>query len=529
MKEEIQKIIKGEVSDDPSIREKASTDASIFKVSPELVVYPKDSDDLSNLIKFVSEKNKNGESLTLAPRVGGTCMSGGSLTEGIVLDMTKYFNGVGEVKDGRINVMSGAFYRDLEKETLKSGMELASYTSSKNICGVGGMLGDNASGERSIKFGATDRQVISFRAILSDGNIYEFRPLNRVELEEVMKREDLFGRVHKEIYELIEKNEGKINERFPRVKKNAAGYALNEVWNKDKTEFNLGRLFIGSQGTLGIITEATFKLVPILENVQMLVVPLSKLSGIPKIVKIFRKHNADIVETFDYHTYNLAKTYLSEDAMRAKIADGEHMVIFAEWGGENVNDVESLMEIARKEIEECGFSPKIVSDESEALSFLNIRRASFKMLLDHPYPDTRAAAFLEDTIVDIEKYDKFLERLEKILEDYDLTYTYAGHIGDGSIRLVPLINFEKERAQEMILELAEKVYDLVFEFGGSMSVDHNDGYIRTPFLEKMYGEEIAGLFKEVKRIFDPQKVFNGTKKSEMKREESLRRILTKNR
>jgi FAD/FMN-containing dehydrogenase len=141
----------------------------------------------------------------------------------------------------------------------------------------------------------------------------------------------------------------------------------------------------------------------------------------------------------------------------------------------------------------------------------------------------RAAAFLEDTIVPIENYGEFLEKLEAILAEYNLTYTYAGHIGDGSIRLVPLVNFEKEGIKDEIMELSEKVYNLVFEFGGSMSVDHNDGLIRTVFLEKMYGAEMVSLFRRVKELFDPLNIFNQGKKVDLIGLNPKDYILTRNR
>jgi glycolate oxidase len=149
-------------------------------------------------------------------------------------------------------------------------------------------------------------------------------------------------------------------------------------------------------------------------------------------------------------------------------------------------------------------------------------------LKDHAHGTKKAAPFIEDTIINVAHYGEFLGALETILSDYDMTYTYAGHIGDGSIRLIPLVDLEAPNAAETIFELAKRVYDLVFAFDGSMSVDHNDGLIRTPFLPAMYGEEVCSLFERVKTILDPNNIFNPGKKVNGDLQYSMKHVLKTN-
>lgn len=532
MKEELSVIgLEGEIIDSAEVIKKFSTDASIFTMTPEIVVAPKDVDDISKIISFASDKNKEGNIVSIVPRVGGTCMSGGSLTESVALDMTAHFTRIDSVDENTktITVQSGVYYRDMEKATIPYNLELASYTSSKNICGVGGMVGNNASGERSIKYGATSKQVESLRVILSDGKKYNFKPLSREELAEKEKEDTFEGKLYREMHALIDQNEQLIESRFPKVKKNAAGYALNEIWNKEKTEFNLGRIFIGAQATLGIIDDITFKLIPRIKYSAMLVVAINDLKSITPVVHSLLRSNSEVIETFDHHTYELAEEYMKDDAERAKLAKGKHLIVFGQFDGESEKEALEKAENAKKDLADNGFEAELITDRDVVESFLAIRRGSFKMLLEHPHVDMRAAAFLEDTIVPIEHYGDFLEKLEAILADYQLTYTYAGHIGDGSIRLVPLVNFEKEGIRDEIMELSEKVCNLVFEFKGSMSVDHNDGLIRTILLEKMYGQEMVQIFKKVKMLFDPLDIFNQGKKVDLIGLNPKDFILTRNR
>ncbi len=512
--EDLKRYIKGEVSDDESILKIASRDASMFDVKPSVVVSPKDVRDLQMLVNYASRMREAGHDISLTARNGGTCMSGGPLTQSIVVDMSEHLNHIGTVNvDHRyVNVQGGVMHLDVEKATHPKGLYFAPYTSSHDICGIGGMIGNNASGEKSIKYGPTSSNINKLKVLLSDGEVYEFGPLTRKQLEAKKELPSFEGKVYREITKLIDDNCALIEHNHPRVKKNAAGYALWDLWDAHNQHFNLGRLFVGSQGTLGITTEAELKLVPFAKASRMIVAPIAKLSDLAAVVQTMLKFGPSTCETFDYHTYDLAKLYYPEDAKRASIAAGQHMVVFAIYDGDNQAMADTQAQKTINALSASGFNSIPVEDTLDLESYLLIRRKSFKMLLEHPTGKTRAMPFIEDTIIDINHYGEFLAALEAILSDYDLTYTYAGHIGDGSIRLVPLADMEKPGAAEMIAEVAKKVFDLVFAFGGSMAVDHNDGIIKTPFLEDMYGPDMVTLFAKVKQIFDPLGIFNPGKK-----------------
>ncbi len=512
--ETIKSIIEGDVDVSPSTIKKCSTDASIFEVTPTAVIYPKNITDLSALVRFVSEKREKGGLLSLTPRAGGTCMSGGPLTESYVVDLTRYFNNIDNVDTSAqaVWVESGVMYVDIEKATHHLDLFFPPYTSSRDICGIGGMIGNNASGEKSVKYGATSSNITRLKVLLSDGNEYEFGPLTFIELEEKKALPTFEGELYREVTKLIYENWNVIDKNHPRVKKNTAGYPLWDLWSDDQSIFNMARLFIGSQASLGIVTKAELNLVHFPKATRMIVAPISGLSDLTPVVKTLLHYNPDVCETFDHHTYELAKKYHPIEAEKANIAEGKHMVVFGIYAGDTQHLADVQAGQAKEELERMGKEVFWVEDPSAVESFLLIRRKSFRMLLEHPHPNKRAMAFLEDTIVPLEHYGEFLGALEAILAEYDMTYTYAGHIGDGSIRLVPLVNMELPGAQEMVMEVERRVNNLVFAFGGSMSVDHNDGIIRTSFLEQMYGKEMVGFFAEIKKIFDPLNIFNPGKK-----------------
>lgn len=526
----IKHLLGYEVATSAEILKKYSRDASIFEVQPSAVFYPKTVESLSRIIQYVAKRRSENIPISLTARNGGTCMSGGSLTQSYIIDMSKYFTAIGAInkEQNTIHVQGGVMHIELEKATHPHGLLFAPYTSSRDICGIGGMLGNNASGEKSVRYGPTSANVGEITVLLADGNKYTFGPITAAEVEVKKKLDTFEGNLYREITKLIDDNWVLIKNKHPRVKKNAAGYALWELWDEKKEIFNMARLFIGSQGTLGIILDAELKLVPMAKASRMIVVPISTLDDLAPVVKKLLEYHPDTVETFDYHTYNLAKQYHPEDAQRAAVADGKHMVVFAIYTAETQENADKIAQDAMHAIETMQKEVSWIDDPATLESLLLIRRKSFKMLLEHPHENQRAMAFLEDTIVDIDSYGEFLAALEKILSQYDMTYTYAGHIGDGSIRLVPLVNMEAPDAREKVMELATRVYDLVLAFGGSISVDHNDGIIRTPYLEQMYGPEIVKLFEQVKHCFDPLGVFNPGKKVGGTMEYAYDHIITEN-
>lgn len=491
-----------------------STDASIFQVMPELVATPEDIEDLKTLVRNVTNMQNNGESISLTPRAGGTCMSGGSLTQSVIVDMKPRFNWVGEfdVNKRTVWVGSGTYHRDLEKAADKHNLLFAPYTSSKDICVIGGMIGNNASGEKSIRYGATVDNVMAIKMVCSDGNEYEFGSLSPKELKEKLSYDGFEGDLYRQLNELVELNWDVLQKARPKTRKNAAGYGIWKLWNNDKTDFNIAKLVVGAQGTLGFVTSAKLRLIEKLNHKRMIVIPIHSLDRLALGVQTVLANSPEGLETYDFHTYDLAKKYMPEEAKLANIADGEHMVLMAQFVEHTKDQTDQYAEVCKKALERKGFTVHTVTDQHEVEAHWAIRRASFKMLMDHPDPSSSAVPFLEDTIVPIEHYGQFLAAVEVIISDYDMTYTYAGHIGDGSIRLIPLVNMEADDAADKVFELMRRVADLVFAFGGSMSVDHNDGLIRSSLLARMYGEEVMQLFKQTKAIFDPTNMFNPGKK-----------------
>ncbi|MBX4205435.1 MAG: FAD-binding oxidoreductase [Candidatus Doudnabacteria bacterium] len=528
---QIQKIIKGDVAADNQTLADFSKDASIYKIRPQVVVFPKDAEDVKNLVKFVTKAKAAGENISLTARAAGTDMTGGPLSESIVVSMTRYMNHLKQIGPDFAVVQPGMFYRDFEKETLKHHLLLPSYPASREMCAVGGMVANNSGGELNLLYGKTENYVLELKMVLRDGEEYTFKPLNHKQLQEKMSADGVEGEVYNKLYNLIDKNYHALKAAKPNVSKNSAGYYLWNVYDRQTQIFDINKVIVGSQGTFGIITEIKFKLVKPKAREHLLVIMLNDIHKLPEITNHLLQFKPQSIESYDDHTFKVAIRLLPDVLARLRgnaiklaisflpelwmtLTGGiPKLVMLAEFSSDS--DAESI-EMARKaqdSLKEYKVRTKLVLAESDAQKYWVIRRESFNMLRHH-VSGMRTAPFIDDFVVRPEVLAEFLPKLYTIMDKYHLLYTIAGHVGDGNFHIIPLMKVGDPHAADIIKKLGEEVYDLVLEYKGSLSGEHNDGLVRGPYLEKMYGEEIWELFLETKKIFDPEGIFNPGKKAD---------------
>lgn len=545
---QLRALVRGEVFADNKTRDAFSRDASIFVVRPEVVVAPADVRDLENIVLFASKKKKSGAAISVTARSGGTDMGGGPLNESIIIDFARHLNTIESADEKHVVVEPGAYYRDVEKINDGRGVMIPSYPASRAICTVGGMVANNSGGEKTLAYGKTEQYVEELNMVFADGKEYVIRPLDEDQLRKKMEELTFEGQVYRQIFNLIEENYEAIQAARPAVSKNSAGYYLWNVWDKDKKIFNLCRLIVGSQGTLGLVTKIKFRLIPKKKYSRLAVLFLKDIVILPELTKTILAHKPESFESYDDNTLRLALRFLPDIIRSMKFGNFfslllqfvpealmtvrhgiPKLVLLAELTDNDPQALDARLLKLKKEVETYAIPVRITKSDLEAEKYWTIRRESFNLLRKR-VRNRHTAPFIDDIIVRPEFLPELLPRLDQILKPYaaDMTYTIAGHVGDGNFHIIPLMDFQKERTREIIGPLSKQVYELVLEFHGSITAEHNDGLIRSPYLEIMYGKKMCGLFERVKDIFDPQAIFNPGKKVKSDFEYTYKHIRTNN-
>lgn len=529
----IERKFSGDIDDAPETLETYSHDASMFELKPKLVIAPKTADDVAAAVKIVAERKAHDAHLSLTARSAGTDMSGAAINDSIIVDFNRHLNKFIKLSGDKAVTQPGIFFRDFDQHT--GDMLLPSYPASRDLCTVGGMVNNNSGGEKSLEFGKTNKYVPEMKFVFADGVERVVKPLNKKQLDEKMAQKDFEGKVYREMFALVEKHYDVIKAAEPKVSKDSTGYHLWNVWDRETGIFDLTQVIIGAQGTLGFVTESTLKLVPRRKHSGLLVLFMHDIDALGELIPKVLEHKPATFESFDDKTLWLSIKFMPSflkmlgpvkflHLIISLIPDGlqllrgiPKLVLMVEFNGDSEQEVRDKVKKLHRELahlkghyEINGFEETPTEGSSE--KFWIMRRRSFQ-LLRSKVKDKHTAPFIDDLIVNPEHLAEFLPKIRHIIKKYKLFATIAGHMGDGNFHIIPLMKLEDERDRKKLLPAMKEVNNLVLKYGGSLSGEHNDGLVRGPWLEQMYGKEVVHLFRETKNIFDPQHIFNPHKKA----------------
>lgn len=515
----LQEHLRGEVMTSVDVRKYFSTDGSVFRMIPDIVVYPRNENDVRKVTRFSWQLAERGKIVPITARGKGTDQAGGALGEGILLGFPAHMNKILEFdgKSGLVTVEPGVIYGKLQQTLHTHNRFLPPFPSSIEFSTVGGAIANNAAGEKTVKYGNTRDYVRALRIVLANGEVMETRRLSKRELNKKLGLQTFEGEIYRAIDTLIEENKKVINDNVLTVTKNSAGYALGEVKRKDGS-FDLTPLIVGSQGTLGIVTEATIEtefhnpnetlIVAKFDDVQVaeqVVLELRELPEMPSAMEMVDDNLLSFIQELNPNQLVLNPPF-------AKI------VMLIEFDNASDRTQKRMAKKARKILDKYQISYEITTDNEKQEELWKIRHSAAAVIA-HAEGNRKALPIIEDGIVPIEKFHKYLDRVYDIFKRYNLRAALWGHAGNANLHMQPFLDLSQVGDRQKVFKIIDEYYNMVIELGGSTSGEHNDGRLRAPYLEKMYGKEIYALFKKVKKAFDPYGTLNPGVKIDVKLED----------
>lgn len=506
----LQEHLVGEVIVGDDARKYFSTDSSIFEVVPAIIAYPRNENDVRKTARFTWQLAERGRVIPITARGAGTDQSGAAIGKGIILVFPAHLNKILELdtKSGTVSVEPGLNYAKLQQTLHTHGRFLPPFPASIEYCSVGGAVGNNAGGQKSVKYGTTQNYVESLRVVLANGEVIETKRLSKRELGKKMGLATFEGEVYRALDALIEENHDVIKSTELPVTKNAAGYNIAAVKAKDGS-FDLTPLFIGSQGTLGIVSEISFSTEAYNPASTVIAAFCDDADVLQDVIQSFKKlpKPPSAIEVVDDKLLSYVNQFNPNQLRNVVKQPFPHFVLLVEFDDISIKTQARMAKRVAKILDKRQLTYKIESEEVQIEQLWKLRQ-SVASVMAHGSDSTRAIPIIDDAIVPVERVAEYIGRVYQLFEAYKMPVTMWGHIGDGNLHVQPLLDLGQIGDRQKVFRILEDYYNLVMEFNGSTSGQHNDGRLRAPYLKKLYGEEAYALFMRIKTIFDPYGTLN---------------------
>ena len=501
---DLQKHIAGEVRFDPLSRMLYSTDASIYQIEPLGVVIPRHADDVQATVQVAREHG-----VPVLPRGGGTGLAGQTVGKAVIIDMSNDMHQVLELntEEHWAWVQPGVVQDQLNAYLRPHGFLFGPDTSTSNRATLGGMIGNNSAGARSILYGKTIDHVLEIQAVLSDGSTAWFKPLDKGMVEQQGREQTLEGRIYREVLRIAQEHRDEVLERYPKILRRVSGYNLDEFVHDGQV--NMAKMIVGSEGTLAAVTAAKVRIMPRPKATAVLAVHFDDMIAAVEATGTILPFAPSAIEMIDRNIVEAARVS-KELAGQLPFLQGEPDAIVAvEFYGDSAADVAD--KVARLEAalrqEKWGYAYTQALTARAQAEVWRVRKAGLGLLMS-TRDERKPIAFIEDTAVDPAKLPAFLRRFRKIIADHDTTAGYYGHASVGCLHIRPGINLKEQDGVDTMVAMMQEISDLVIEFGGSMSGEHGDGLARSWLNAKHFGPILYQAFKDVKRAFDPDNRMN---------------------
>ena len=506
----LQEHLSGEVITTPSIRKYFSTDGGVFEVMPSIVVYPRNESDVRKTARFTWQLAERGRTIPITARGMGTDQGSAAVGSGIMMVFPAHMNRILEFDggSGKVIIEPGLLYGKLQQTLHTHGKFLPPYPSSIEFSTIGGAIANNAAGEKTLKYGNTRDFVKSLRVVLANGEVIETKRLSKRELSKKLGLTTFEGEVYRALDAIIEENSELIKNIKLNVTKNSAGYDITDVKKKDGS-FDLTPLIVGSQGTLGIVTEAEIQTVPFnpqttliaafFDDLQVAERVIAEIRDLPNIPSAMEMVDENLLNFLDKNNPNQLKGLVEKPFSK--------LILLIEFDDPNARIQKKLTKKAIKILNKAGIKFREETEESKKEELWSIRHSA-AAVISHSEGNIKALPIVEDGIVPEDKLHQYIDGVYKLFDKLDLKVALWGHAGNANLHMQPFLDLSQIGDRQKVFRIIDEYYNLVISLGGSTSGEHSDGRLRAPYLKQLYGDQVYTVFQKIKQAFDPYDILN---------------------
>jgi FAD/FMN-containing dehydrogenase/Fe-S oxidoreductase len=519
LEQALQESFRGEAYLDSFSRGIYSTDASHYQMIPNCVVVPRDEADCVRAVQLAAEHG-----LPITPRGGATSLSGQTFGTGMVLDLSKYMDKVLEVNldECWARVQPGVVRDRLNTHLAPNRMHLAPDPATTSRATIGGMIGNNASGTRSIVYGKTIDHVLSCRVALADGTVVDLEEKDLNQWRGLAQDDTNEGRIYREIEAVINNNRDEILARYPKVMRRVSGYNLDEFVDGagysgsiggrshiTPRPWNLSNLFVGSEGTLGVLLEAKIRITPLPNATALAIVHFDDLLESLRHIPTINAHGPSAVELLDRVVLSEAKVNAATRHMSDFVEGDPAAVLLVEVFGEDQAEATDRIEniVADLQKQNIGYSWPVRTDKSGQAEVWDVRRLGLGLISNVKGP-VKGQAFVEDACVPVESLADYIERLQAVCDRLKVPTSVYAHASVGVLHFRPMLDLHEVEDRRKMIEIANHAFKMTQEYGGIFAGEHGDGMVRGEFIPRFFGPDLYEVFRRVKRAFDPENLMN---------------------
>ncbi|HLA39413.1 MAG TPA: FAD-linked oxidase C-terminal domain-containing protein, partial [Candidatus Glassbacteria bacterium] len=496
--------LSGELILDGVTRGIYATDASNYMIEPVAVVLPASDEDVAATLEAALELG-----ISILPRGGGTSLAGQAVGESLVIDFTKYMNEVIEVnaQERWARVQPGVVRDNLNALLATLGLHFAPDPATTSRASIGGMIGNNSSGMRSILYGKTVDHTLETRIVLTGGDVLELKSLPAGEYDRRCSQPGREGEILKGVKRIVGTNRDEILRTYPKVMRRVAGYNLDEFTGDG--DWNLAKLFVGSEGTLATLLEARVRLEPLPKFTSLCVVHFSDLLEAIRGVEPILAHGPAAVEILDRTLISLARENLTTRTLCDFFQGEPEAVLIVEFYGDSAEEAVQRAQKLKSELLGLGvgYACPVLTEKAQQAKVWAVRKKGLGLLLGLK-GERKPIPFIEDACVPVPVLAEYVNRVLEICRRQQTRLVMYAHASVGVIHLRPVLDLTRGDDIERMKAIADDAFELVKQYHGSWSSEHGDGLARSPFLERFYGPQIYGAFREVKKLFDPAGLMN---------------------